>query len=87
LFRRDYEAITRNRSYFGDFAPFGDFDLLFGAGKLNLLMMDLPIGYRARTYGDTYIQRWRQGWLLLRIAIFAPPLEVHRVKSSKGSWL
>ena len=71
LFRADYEAIARNRSYFGDFDPFGDFDLLFGAAKLNLRIVDLPIRYAARTYGDTNIQRWRHGWLLLRMVIFA----------------
>ncbi|HVM46926.1 MAG TPA: glycosyltransferase [Candidatus Acidoferrum sp.] len=71
LFRTDYEAIARNRSYFGDFDPFGDFDLIFGAAKLNLRMLDLPIRYRARTYGQTNIHRWRHGWLLLRMVLFA----------------
>ena len=71
LFRSDYEAIARNRSYFGDFDPFGDFDLLFGAAKLNLRIVDLPIRYQARTYGETNIQRWRHGWLLLRMVAFA----------------
>ena len=71
LFREDYEAIARNRSYFGDFDPFGDFDLLFGAAKLNLRMIDLPIRYRARTYGKTNIHRWSHGWLLLRMVLFA----------------
>lgn len=71
LFRRDYEAIAANRACFGDFDPFGDFDLLFGAAKLNLRIIDLPIRYRARTYGETNIQRWRHGWLLLRMVLFA----------------
>lgn len=71
LFRADYEEIARNRAYFGDFDPFGDFDLLFGAAKLNLRIVDLPIRYRARTYGETNIQRWRHGWLLLRMVMFA----------------
>lgn len=71
LFRADYEAIARNRAYFGDFDPFGDFDLLFGAAKLNLRMVDLPVRYRARTYGETNIRRWRHGWLLLRMVVFA----------------
>jgi glycosyltransferase involved in cell wall biosynthesis len=71
LFRSDYEAIARNRSYFGDFDPFGDFDLLFGAAKQNLRIIDLPIRYQARTYGQTNIQRWRHGWLLLRMVLFA----------------
>jgi hypothetical protein len=71
LFRSQYEQIARNRSYFGDFDPFGDFDLLFGAAKLNLRMLDLPIRYRARTYGETNISRWSHGWLLLRMVRFA----------------
>ncbi len=71
LFRSDYAAIARNRAYFGDFDPFGDFDLLFGAAKLNLRMIDLPIRYRARTYGETNIHRWSHGWLLLRMVLFA----------------
>ncbi len=71
LFREDYEAIARNRACFGDFDPFGDFDLIFGAAKLNLRIVDLPIRYRARTYGTTNIHRWKHGWLLLRMVIFA----------------
>lgn len=71
LFREDYEAIAKSRPYFGDFDPFGDFDLIFGAAKLNLRMVDLPIRYAARTYGQTNIHRWRHGWLLLRMVFFA----------------
>jgi SAM-dependent methyltransferase len=71
LFRKDYDEIARNRSYFGDFDPFGDFDLLFGAAKLNLRILDLPIRYKARTYGETNIHRWSHGWLLLRMVLFA----------------
>jgi len=71
LWKRDYELIASNRAYFGDFDPFGDFDLLFGASKANLRMVDLPIRYRDRTYGDTNIQRWQHGWLLLKMVAFA----------------
>lgn len=71
LWRSDYERISANRPYFGDFDPFGDFDLLFGAAKLNLKLIDLPIRYRERTYGSTNIQRWRHGWLLLKMVVFA----------------
>jgi glycosyltransferase involved in cell wall biosynthesis len=71
LFRSDYETIARTRAYFGDFDPFGDFDLLFGAAKLNLRIVDLPIRYQARSYGETNIQRWRHGVLLLRMVLFA----------------
>ena len=67
LWRSDYELIAENRSYFGDFDPFGDFDLLFGASKLNLKIIDLPIRYRDRTYGDIKISRWTHGMLLFRM--------------------
>jgi SAM-dependent methyltransferase len=71
LWREDYEKIDRNRSYFGDFDPFGDFDLLFGADKQNLKIMDIPIRYKERFYGETNIQRWRSGVILSRMVIFA----------------
>jgi ubiquinone/menaquinone biosynthesis C-methylase UbiE len=71
LFKKDYELIAKNRHYFGDFDPFGDFDLLFGAAKLNLKIVEIPIRYQARTYGSTNIQRWRHGWLLLKMTFFA----------------
>ena len=71
LTRESYEVIAANRSYFGEFDPFGDFDLLFGASKSNLQIIDLPIRYRDRTYGDTNIDRWRHGVLLLKMAAFA----------------
>ena len=67
----DYQRLADNRAYFGNFDPFGDFDLLFGVAKLNLKIMEVPIRYRARRYGETNIQRWRHGWLLLRMAVFA----------------
>lgn len=71
LWREDYKRISQGRSYFGDFDPFGDFDLLFGAAKLNLKIVELPVHYRARTYGSTQIQRWKHGWLLLQMVLFA----------------
>lgn len=71
LRRLDYETLAANRSHFGDFDPFGDFDLLFGAARLNLAIVDLPVRYRERTYGTTNIQRWRHGLLLLRMCLFA----------------
>jgi SAM-dependent methyltransferase len=70
LYRRDYERIAHNRAFFGDFDPFGDFDLLFGAARLNLRIIDLPVRYRARTYGDTKISRFAHGWLLLKMTAF-----------------
>ncbi len=71
MWREDYEKIAANRSYFGDFDPFGDFDLIFGAAKLNRKIIDLPIRYRDRTYGTTNISRWRHGILLFSMVAFA----------------
>ena len=71
LTRADYEKIVQNRAYFGDFDPFGDFDLLFGASRLNLKIVDVPVRYKERVYGTTNIQRWKHGWLLLKMVAFA----------------
>jgi len=71
LLRRDYERIASARSYFGEFDPFGDFDLLLGAARLNLKIVDLPVRYEPRAYGETNISRWRHGWLLLRMTVVA----------------
>lgn len=71
LRKEDYERIKRGRSYFGDFDPFGDFDLLFGASKLNLKIVEVPIRYRSRRYGETQISRFSHGWLLIKMVIFA----------------
>jgi SAM-dependent methyltransferase len=71
LRQRHYQRIKANRAYFGDFDPFGDFDLIFGASKLNLKIQELPIPYAARTYGETQISRFSHGWLLLRMVVFA----------------
>jgi len=71
LRKRHYEMIAANRSYFGDFDPFGDFDLIFGATKLNLKVAEVPIRYASRTYGETQISRFSHGWLLIRMVVFA----------------
>jgi ubiquinone/menaquinone biosynthesis C-methylase UbiE len=71
LFKSDYEKIKENRGYFGDFDPFGDFDLLFGAAKLNLKIVEIFVRYREREYGSTQIRRFSHGWLLLRMSLYA----------------
>ena len=71
LYRRDYRLISDNRSYFGDYDPFGDFDLIFGAVKLNKKVIEIPIRYAERVYGRTQISRFRHGWLLLKMVIRA----------------
>ncbi|HYJ07844.1 MAG TPA: bifunctional class I SAM-dependent methyltransferase/glycosyltransferase family 2 protein [Polyangiaceae bacterium] len=70
LYRSAYEMIAKHRSFFGDFDPFGDFDLLFGAARLNMRIVDLPVRYRARTYGETKINRFAHGWLLFKMTAF-----------------
>ena len=71
LLRKDYEVLARERGYFGNFDPFGDFDLIFGAAKQNLKIIETPIHYKARTFGETQISRFRDGWLLLKMVWFA----------------
>lgn len=71
LLRQDYERLAAGRAYFGELDPFGDFDLLFGAEKLGLRIMDVPVHYGDRTYGQTNIHRWSHGWLLLRMVWLA----------------
>ena len=71
LRRQDYDALAKERDYFGEFDPFGDFDLIFGAARKNLKIVETPIHYKARTYGETQISRFRDGWLLLKMVWFA----------------
>jgi len=71
LLRRNYLDIEENRTHFGELDPFGDFDLLFGASRLHMKIVDLPIRYRQRVYGKTNIRRWRHGWLLLKMTVIA----------------
>ncbi len=69
--KANYERLSANRSYFGEFDPFGDFDLIFGAARMALKIVEIPVRYKARTYGETNISRWRHGWLLLKMTAFA----------------
>lgn len=68
---KNYQKIAANRKYFGEFDPFGDFDLIFGAAKLNLKLLEIPVKYKARIYGKTNISRFTHGWLLLKMTAFA----------------
>lgn len=67
LWRKAYLDIAAGRTYFGALDPFGDFDLLFGAAKLNMKIIDIPVRYRERTYGSTNINRFADGSLLMRM--------------------
>jgi hypothetical protein len=71
LRKSDYLRLKSGKAYFGEFDPFGDFDLIFGAAKLNLKAVEVPIRYTARRYGETQISRFRHGWLLLKMVVFA----------------
>lgn len=71
IWKEDYEKIKANRKFFGDFDPFGDFDLLFGSAKLGFKIVDVPVNYKERVYGETNISRWKHGWLLLKMTVFA----------------
>jgi ubiquinone/menaquinone biosynthesis C-methylase UbiE len=71
LWRSDYERIVEQRHYFGDFDPFGDFDLLFGAAKLNLHIVEVPIRYQPRIYGTSNIAHVREGIVLLKMCLYA----------------
>ncbi|HEY0711428.1 MAG TPA: glycosyltransferase [Polyangia bacterium] len=71
IWKRDYERLAAARHVFGDFDPFGDFDLIFGAARLNLKLGEIPVRYRDRVYGETNIQRWKHGWLLLKMSALA----------------
>ena len=71
LSRAHYQRLAATREFFGDFDPFGDFDLLFGAARLSLRIVEIPVHYRERRYGETNIQRWRHGLILLRMLVFA----------------
>jgi len=71
LTKENYFKIVKNRNYFGDFDPFGDFDLILGASRLGLRIIEVPITYKERTYGSTNIQRWKHGVILLKMLIFS----------------
>ena len=71
MFKEDYLKLKHNRIFFGNFDPFGDFDLIFGAAKLGIKIMDIPIRYQERVYGETQISRFYHGWLLIKMSFFA----------------
>ena len=79
LLRSDYESLLKRIEEFGDFDPFGDFNLLFGSSLLDLKIRDIPVRYRDRSYGETNISRFRHGWILLKMTWFGlRKLRFHR---------
>ncbi len=71
LSRKNYLKLAEHRGYFGEIDPFGDFDLLFGAARMNLKIVEYPTPYKERVYGTTNISRWRHGFILLHMLIKA----------------
>ena len=71
IWREDYERLKAGRSYFGDFDPFGDFDLLFGASKLNLKIVEVPVRYQERSYGSSNIAHVKEGLVLAGMCAYA----------------
>ena len=69
--RQNYQKLAANRHFFGDFDPFGDFDLLFGAAKLGLKIVDIPVRYFPRTYGKSNIRHVKEGLILLKTCFHA----------------
>ncbi|MCP9932254.1 glycosyltransferase [Cyanobium sp. AMD-g] len=71
IWKADYERLKAGRAYFGDFDPFGDFDLLFGAAKLNLKIVEVPVRYQERSYGSSNIAHVKEGLILARMCLYA----------------
>jgi len=70
LFSREaYGRMAAWRRDFGDFDPFGDFELLFPASVFGLGIVDIPVRYLARSYGSTSISRFQHGWMLLQMTM------------------
>jgi hypothetical protein len=83
IMRSDYERLLRRIVEFGDFDPFGDFNLLFGSALLDLKIRDIPVRYRDRIYGETNISRFRHGWILLKMTEFGVR-KIRCFRSSRG---
>ena len=71
LWKKDYERMFACYKHFLEKDPFGDFFFLLGASKLNLKITEVPVKYRARLYGTTQIDRFRHGWMLLKMSFYA----------------
>lgn len=69
--KKDYLKIRKDFKYFGNFDPFGDFELIFGVIKNNLKVSDIPVRYYPRKYGKTKTKPFRHGLLLLKMSWIA----------------
>jgi len=63
----NYARIQSKVNEFNALDPFGDFDLILGAARLNLRIMEVPIRYESRKYGTTQISRFSDSVPLFRI--------------------
>ena len=68
LWRNDWERIKPFLGTWGTEDRWGDYELLFGAAKLNLKILDLPVHYQERIYGSTKMTKvFRNGLVMLKM--------------------
>lgn len=68
LWRSDWERIKPMIGTWGTEDRWGDYELLFGAAKLNLKILDLPVHYQERIYGSTKMTKvFRNGLVMLKM--------------------
>ena len=68
LWRSDWERIKPTLGTWGIEDRWGDYELLFGAAKLNLKILDLPVHYQERIYGSTKMTKvFRNGLIMLKM--------------------
>jgi SAM-dependent methyltransferase len=68
LWRSDWERIKPMLGRWGTEDRWGDYELLFGAAKLNLKILDLPVHYQERIYGSTKMTKvFRHGLVMLKM--------------------
>jgi SAM-dependent methyltransferase len=68
LWRSDWERIKPMLGSWGIEDRWGDYELLFGAAKLKLKILDLPVHYQERIYGSTKMTRvFRNGLVMLKM--------------------
>ena len=68
LWRRDWPAILGLAKLWGTNDRWGDYDLLFGAAKLHLRIVDLPVHYQERVSSVTKMtRRFHNGFIMLRM--------------------
>ena len=71
LYRRDFLKMKKDYLKYLEVDPFGDFALLFAAIKHNLKVVEIPVRYGQREYGETNIRRFYHGLLLFKLAWIA----------------